>query len=71
VFGCLLAGFYLLRVHDMPTATYVAAAINATVTLIALSLASESPHRAPADEPAQSRTARASGAWGVYVTIAL
>jgi len=71
VFGCLLAGFYLLQVHDMPTATYVAAAINATVTLIALSLASESPHRAPADEPAQSRTARASGARGVYVTIAL
>src|SRR5262249_53154845 len=27
VFGCLLAGFYLLRVHDMGTATYVAAAI--------------------------------------------
>ena len=28
VFGCLLAGFYLLRVYDMTTATYVAAAIN-------------------------------------------
>src|ERR1039457_4281132 len=26
VFGCLLAGFYLLRVHDMTTATLVAAA---------------------------------------------
>ena len=25
VFGCLLAGFYLLRVHDVATATYVAA----------------------------------------------
>ena len=25
VFGCLLAGFYLLRVYDMTTATYVAA----------------------------------------------
>ena len=24
VFGCLLAGFYLLRVHDMPIATFVA-----------------------------------------------
>ena len=31
VFGCLLAGFYLLRVHDMAVATYVAAAINWTV----------------------------------------
>ena len=29
VFGCLLAGFYLLRLYDMATATFVAAAINA------------------------------------------
>lgn len=28
VFGCLFAGFYLLRVYDMPTATFVAVAIN-------------------------------------------
>ena len=31
VFGCLLAGFYLLRVHDMAVATYVAMALNMTV----------------------------------------
>src|SRR5207245_4400811 len=34
VFGCLLAGFYLLRVHDMAIATYVAVAVNAAVALI-------------------------------------
>ena len=28
VFGCLLAGFYLLRLYDIATATYFAAAIN-------------------------------------------
>ena len=28
VTGCVLAGFYLLRVHDMGFATYIAAAIN-------------------------------------------
>ena len=28
VFGCLLAGFYLLRVHDMATTTVVAVVIN-------------------------------------------
>ena len=39
VFGCLLAGFYLLRVFDMATAIYVAFAINVTVALIALALA--------------------------------
>jgi spermidine synthase len=39
VFGCLLAGFYLLRVHDMATATCVAASINLVVALLALALA--------------------------------
>src|SRR5437667_96210 len=28
VFGCLLAGFYLLRIHDMATTTFVAVMIN-------------------------------------------
>jgi spermidine synthase len=35
VFGSLLAGFYLLRLHDMATATYVAVAINLIVAAIA------------------------------------
>ncbi len=39
VIGCLLAGFYLLRVFDMATATFVAAAINVTVGLVSFSLA--------------------------------
>src|SRR5579862_5184135 len=34
VFGCLLAGFYLLRVYDMRVATLIAAAINGAVALI-------------------------------------
>ena len=33
VFGCLLAGFYLLRVHDMSVATYVAVAIDVFVAI--------------------------------------
>jgi spermidine synthase len=45
VAGCLLAGFYLLRVHDMATATYVAATINGAVALIALVLAFKTTHR--------------------------
>ena len=45
VLGCLLAGFYLLRVYDMPTATLVAVAINAAVALAALGLARATPHR--------------------------
>src|SRR5207249_8756270 len=34
VFGCLLAGFYLLRVFDMAVATYVAVSINAGIALV-------------------------------------
>src|SRR5213075_1604277 len=38
VFGSLLAGFYLLRVHDMAVATYVAVAIDLAVVLASLAL---------------------------------
>jgi spermidine synthase len=69
VAGCLLAGFYLLRVFDMATATYVAAAINVTVGLVSFSLARRSPQHAAA--PAATRPAIATGAWPVYLTIAL
>ena len=41
VFGCLAAGFYLLRVHDLHVATYTAAALNGLVALLAAGLASE------------------------------
>jgi spermidine synthase len=38
--GCLLAGFYLLRLHDMGVATYAAATINGAVAVTAFALAS-------------------------------
>src|SRR5690242_10402187 len=34
VFGCLAAGFYLLRMFDMAAATYAAAAVNLAVALL-------------------------------------
>ncbi|MBI4265433.1 MAG: fused MFS/spermidine synthase [Acidobacteria bacterium] len=37
--GSVLAGFYLLRVYDMPTATAVAVALNVLVALLALAIA--------------------------------
>jgi spermidine synthase len=43
VMGTLLAGFYLLRVFDMNTATYVAAAINFTVGGLGLLVAANTP----------------------------
>ncbi|HYR84442.1 MAG TPA: fused MFS/spermidine synthase [Terriglobia bacterium] len=39
VLGCLVAGFYLVRVYDMAVATYVAAAINLIVALLAFASA--------------------------------
>ncbi len=71
VCGCLGAGFYLLRVYDMATATYVAAAINGAVALIGLVLAAFTRHRAPVENNTQSSALRAGGSWPVYVTIAL
>ena len=56
VFGCLLAGFYLLRLYDMATATFVAVAINALCAASAFLLAAFAPHRAP---PANSAADRA------------
>jgi spermidine synthase len=71
VFGCLLAGFYLLRVHDMATTTYVAAAINLAVAALALALASDGPAVFPAPLEPRPRVKAAPGAWAIYVTIAL
>jgi spermidine synthase len=59
VIGCLLAGFYLLRVHDMATATYVAAAINVAVAVVALVLAAQSPHYSP--QTSSLRSSRREG----------
>ncbi len=67
VFGCLAAGFYLLRVHDMATATHVAAGLNVGVALLALALA-----RLTAYRPAEAAPPRAGrGPWPVYLAIAL
>jgi spermidine synthase len=73
VAGSLLAGFYLLRVFDMPTATGVAVALNVVVALLALLVASRTPHTvitATADAaPAATATPEISRL--VYIAIAL
>ncbi len=47
VVGSILAGFYLLRVHDVSTATFVAVAINAGVAIVSF-LVSKAAGAAPA-----------------------
>jgi len=74
VFGCLLAGFYLLRVYNMAVATYAAAAINLAVAAISYALAQRTPEHAIEEEaveasaPAPTPTAVP---WTVYVAIGL
>ncbi len=81
--GCLLAGFYVLRVHDMGVATYLAVAINGAVAATAFGLASlpeAPPQRAEIREessikhgPSGRRNGvpRSEWVWPVYVAIAL
>ena len=71
VFGCLLAGFYLLRVHDVAVATYAAVAINATVAVVGLCLAAVARYSPAEPAEATSEGGPAVHPWSVYVTIAL
>src|SRR5918992_575441 len=69
VVGCLLAGFYLLRLFDMPTATFVAVALNVAVALVAFGIARMTayvPATAGGDVARVSPEARL-----IYVAIAL
>ena len=68
VIGCLFAGFYLLRIYNMATATYFAAVINVVVACISLLLASRLPGSTAPEaetpiEPADSPR------WPIYLAI--
>ena len=70
VLGCLLAGFFLLRLYDTVVATTVAVTLNLAVALIAFALSaythgSHTPERDPGELSQASRTKT------VYVCIAL
>jgi len=70
VIGCLLAGFYLLRVYDVMTATFWAVALNGLVALIALGLARTASYR-PADITAAPSTPSTPGTGAAPVFIAI
>ena len=72
VLGCLIAGFYLLRIHDMAVATYVAAAINMALAVIAFGLAATIPHQVrAASDSVDSPATRPPDVWLVYLVIGL
>ncbi|PYS52812.1 MAG: SAM-dependent methyltransferase [Acidobacteria bacterium] len=70
VFGCLLAGFYLLRVFDMAVATYVAVSINTGIALVSFALpAVGAVYERPGGHRPRLQTGK--GSWLVYLAIAL
>ncbi|MGA8331227.1 MAG: hypothetical protein WB777_18310, partial [Mycobacterium sp.] len=73
VCGCLLAGFYLLRVYDMATATYVAAAINAIVAWLSYCLSTRTPYEptSPGESRAGKAAPKPAAQGSVYVAIGL
>ena len=70
VAGCVLAGFYLLRLYDLGVATYAAAGINVAVALAAFALPGGAAGPAP-ESRAEAALARARGVNWIYLSIAL
>ena len=77
VFGCLLAGFYLLRIYDTVVATYWAMAVNLLVAAASYLVAGRVPAHGAAESQAEAEREAAALAepagprWPVYVTIGL
>ena len=72
VIGCLSAGFYLLRVYDLTTASLVAVALNAIVAGASFLLSKHAPYAAPHGSGESAITIKDS--WkprGIYIAIAL
>ncbi len=69
VIGSLLAGFYLLRVHDTVVATFVAASLNVIVAVVALVIARRAAYEPLA--PAPGDPVREKTDWLVYGAIAI
>jgi spermidine synthase len=71
VFGCVLAGFYLLRVFDMTVTTVVAAAVNFGVAGVGLALSRRAPHRPPVQRATAERERSTANNAVIYVAIGL
>lgn len=69
--GCLLAGYYLLRVHDVAVATAVAVMLNVAVAIAGLVLYKRTSYQGPAKAQSAGLFAAPPGSWPVYATIAL
>ncbi len=71
VLGCMLTGFYLLRVTDVQTTTFVAVALNIVVASIAFYLSKVTPSGAEDSDARVTEVEAPAGTNLVYVAIAL
>jgi len=71
VVGCVLAGFYLLRLYDLATATYVAAALNSAVALASICTAAFVSRDRPTVDEVPAPAWQTASDWPVYVAIGL
>ncbi len=71
VLGCLLAGYYLLRLFDVATATGVAVALNALVAVTALGISWVSSHEPRLAKDAANGPLFTVGRTAVYLGIGL
>jgi predicted membrane-bound spermidine synthase len=71
VFGCLLAGFYLLPSYDIYVATYTAVVIDGCIGVAAMLLARLSDYQEGKKDESAGQPRRSPGAWAVYLTLGL
>jgi spermidine synthase len=71
VFGCLLTGFYLLRVHDIYIATYTALGFNLLVFIAGFILSGAAEYKIQNQAVENSVSLKTQGSGFVYLVIAL
>jgi spermidine synthase len=71
VLGCFLAGFYLLRVHDMAVATYAAVALNVVIAVISLLASPSGRGRRASPVRAEFASLKLRRVWPTYIVIML
>jgi spermidine synthase len=71
VVGTLLAGYYLLRLHDVVTATVVAFSLNMIVALAGFALSKRTVHQPPPESTSRKIFAAPPGSWPVYFAIGM
>ena len=71
VCGCVIAGFYLLRLYDVQTATFIAACINTLIALLALAISIRASHGPPTQATGTQFAWSVRASWAIYLAIAL